>query len=78
MAKTISQRAEVYKPFERALLLMMLDIDTWGAESPYKLEYAGSQQGERFSLSPMLFAIQKARYGRAKITITVEDIEAAQ
>lgn len=78
MAKTISFRTKVYKPLERALLLMMLDIDTWGDKSPYKLEYAGSQKGALFSLTPMLLAIQKAKYGRAKITITVEDIEVTQ
>jgi hypothetical protein len=76
--KTISQRTKAYKHFERALLLMMLDIDMWSTKSPYKFEYAGSQQGEYFLLEPMLLAIQKAKYGRSKITITVEDIEDVQ
>lgn len=76
--KTITHRAKLYKPLERALLLMMLDIDMWGAKSPYKFEYAGNQQGELFSLTPMLLAIQNAKHGRAKITITVEDVEGSQ
>lgn len=78
MMKSITQRTKLYTPFERALNLMMLDIDMWGDESPYKLEYTGSQEEDFFSLNPMLFAIQKAKYGRAKITIIVEDVEVTE